>query len=241
MSGRANPGQQADHAVFLGDGAGGFVDVAPETGINEGSAADIPTMGFGVGDLDQDGWAEVFFGNGSPEAGSVNAFGTLRMDGDQLVWLDRIDLIDVPAEGEGLPPYPYRSHGTLFADIDADGVPELLIGNGGGMVTEPHRVFRSADAGSTLRVALVADGPNATAVGARVRVSDGPPGEASWQRVRQDWPDVGFNSFDGQPLAFGVGACNGPFHVTVWWPDGQVETFSDMAGPQATLRHGTGR
>lgn len=227
VSGRTDPDTVARHAVLLGDGAGGFIDVADETGINDGDG--ILTMGFSIGDINHDGQAEVFFGNGSPDAGAVNLWGSLEMHDGQLTWVDRTEQIDVPPDGLG--GYPYRSHGSVLADLDLDGVPELLIGNGGGEALEPHRVFRNvAPVGAAVTVELTGRAPNTRAVGARVRVSDD-----DWLLERQVLPDVGFNGHVGMPWTFGTGECQGPYTVTVWWPDGTRTETSARAGDRLVL------
>jgi len=228
------------HGLYLSDGAGGWRDLTFGTGLNEpgDSATSIPTMGLQVGDLDLDGYPEVVFGNGSPDSGAVNALGSF-VPTDQapgLRWVDRTHLIDVPpAQADGLPEYPYRSHGMGFFDVDQDGDVDLFMGNGGGMTAEPNRMWRNEqEAAHGLILRLDGAGANSAGVGAKVRVADGPEGAHSWAVHRDFWPSSGFNSWLPRELRIGTGRCGGPYHVTVTWPSGATSVVPD-AEEQAPL------
>ena len=217
-----------DHGLFLGDGAGGWTDASFTTGLNDPGdpSTHIETMGFQSADLDLDGYLEVIFGAGDPDAGAVNGLGSFRPDGQGgVTWLDRTDLIDVAPEQDGLPDYPYRTHGMAVFDHDGDGLPDLMMGNGGGNFSGPVRLWRNTtpDPGAWVRIRLVGTSSNPDGVGARIRIADGPEGASTWAVHRFNWPTTGFNSSRPRTLRIGTGRCVGPHHVTVTWPDGSLQ------------------
>ncbi len=232
-----------EHGLFLGDGAGGWTDAAFEVGLNRqgDSATYIETMGLQAADVDYDGFPELLFGTGKPESGEINAFGSFVPTEDGGVrWVDRTDLIDYPCEVDGesppTPEYPYRTHGMAFFDYDGDGDGDLLLGNGGGNVSEPNRLFRNDGprANDYVRITLRGVDSNADGTGARVRVSDGPPGSEHWSVYRDAWPVSGFNSSQPKRLTLGTGRCEGPYHVEVTWPGGAVTTVEGVE-PRAEI------
>jgi len=233
-----------DHGLFLGDGAGGWTDASHTTGLNDpgDSATHIETMGFQAADIDNDGFPEVLFGNGGLVAGAVNALGSFVPTEDGGIrWVDRTPLIDVPSEVDGKSPpaeeYPYRTHGMAFFDYDGDGDRDLLLGNGGGDFAEPNRLFRndSAPRNHFVRVTLRGDDAPADGTGARVRVSNGPPGDSHWAVYGAAWPVSGFNSSQPRQLLIGTGRCEGPYHVEVTWPDGDVQSIEGVEAGAALV------
>jgi len=232
-------GMVEEHGLFFGDGAGGWTDASLTIGLNAPGDPStlVETMGFQAADLDLDGYLEVVFGSGDPEAGAVNSMGTFVSDGEGGVrWEDRSWLIDVPPVGEGLPDYPYRTHGMAAFDYDGDDLPDLMMGNGGGGHSGPIRLWRNAspDPGGQVRIRLVGTRSNPDGVGARVRVSDGPEGDSSWEVYRFNWPTSGFNSSRPRVLRIGTGRCPGPHHVTVTWPDGGRQVVEGAPGGELT-------
>ncbi len=228
-----------EHGLFLGDGAGGWTDASFGTGLNDpgDGATHVSTMGLQAGDLDLDGFPEVMFGNGSPEAGEVNALGSfVPVDGGGVAWIDRTDALDVAGPG-----YPYRTHGAAFFDYEGDGDVDLYLGNGGGSEAEPNRLLRNTGGPDHgwVEVALVGTASARDAVGARVRVADGPPGDASWQVFATVTSGTGFNSAHPAALLVGTGRCGGPYHVEVRWPGGATQVLDGVeAGAKIEIVEG---
>ncbi len=151
------------------------------------------TMGFQVGDLDLDGWVELLFGNGGPvdSGDEVNWLVSARpsVTGKGIAWTDRTAYIDVPAPvppgAEGsFPPYPYRTHGSLFLDYDQDGDVDLFLGNGGAQAdqAEPNRLFRNEAEPKHGWILLDLQGPpgNPDGLGAFIGVTEGSPLSGGW-------------------------------------------------------------
>jgi len=223
--------QEEEHGLYLNDGAGWFVDATTGTGLNDPDDPShaIRTMGLQTSDMDLDGFLEVVFGNGSTAGGERNALGSFAPGPSGLRWIDRSAVIDLPAPDDGLdppfPPYPYRTHGMAFFDYDGDGDVDLFVGNGGHGADEPNQLLRNdgLDTGHWVRIDLRGTRDNRDAVGAVVRVSDGPAGASSWEVFRHVHQCSGFNSSQERIQRIGTGACGGPYHVTVRWPGGGLQ------------------
>ncbi len=225
-----------EHGLFLNDGAGGFEDWTEGTGLNDDGdgATHIGTMGLQVGDLDGDGFPEIAFGTGDPDAGERNALGSFVPDGEGVRWVDRSALIDDPGQGAGLAPWPFRTHGMAMADLDGDGDVDLYLGNGGGPHPEPNQLWsnRSEARNHALRLQLRSASANTRGIGARIRVSDGPPERSSWASYRTVEASSGFNSSRPAALQIGLGRCPGQYHVTVDWPGGGEQVLEGV--PEAS-------
>ncbi|MEM8678015.1 MAG: CRTAC1 family protein [Planctomycetota bacterium] len=175
------------HAIFINDGKGRFANLASNFVRNH-----FPdrggVMGFMVGDLNGDGYPEMYIGNGGPETPQANTFlisdGTVDgsgfpgyFDGSQVT--DFASPRHRQAPSGYYPKYPYRTHGVTFADTDHDGRLEILVSNGGMSISdltvrEPNRHFVLDWGQSTyITVRLVGDGVNVNrdGVGARLKLT----------------------------------------------------------------------
>ena len=202
--------------LYLGDGAGAFVDATDRFGVRDGFWG----WGAAAEDFDLDGERDLMMVNGyrsSPSdvaSGEPNEALYRRMDGDpNRFWL-----------GSGPGPWPEvseaigltdRANGKALVpfDLEGDGDLDLLIANNEG----PPLLYRN-DLDVTerhwLAIRLRQDGANSRAVGARVRVT-GPSGRAQVLDVRAGGS---FQSGDPYDLHTGLGADSAELTVEVWWP-----------------------
>lgn len=165
-------------------------------------------------DFDNDGHDELFFHN----VGEPNRLFRLTPGSDpsalDVSMLDPLAALD--PEGHGT--------GAAVADIDGDGVLELLVARGESD-PQPLGVYKSRAAAGNgwLRVApLTRFG--APARGAVVRAEVG-------GRVRTKVIDGGGSRCQSEPVAhFGLGRGGRVGSVTVTWPDGTDVTFRDPDG-----------
>ena len=91
--------------LYRNDGRGGFTDVSAATGV----ARVVPSMGANVGDIDNDGFLDVYLGTGAPSFGSLIPNILLRNDAGR-----RFDDV-TEATGTG---HLQKGHGVAFADLD---------------------------------------------------------------------------------------------------------------------------
>lgn len=117
---------------------------------------------------------------------------------------------------------PIVGRGAAFADIDNDGDLDLAITALG---DRPVLLRNDQDLGHHwLRLQLRADPPNVNAIGANVKVTTS--GNAQSRTVM---PARSYLSQVEMPLTFGLGEANRVEEVTVRWPDGKIETWTDLA------------
>ena len=238
----------AGHLVWINVRGTGFVEVGDRTGINldwglQRDHLNIGVMGCQLGDLNADGIADMFAGNGNPLGGEVNdlmvSVGVGRIDHEAVgpieipIYESWSRHIDFPSEIEGVyndNRYPYRTHGSYFADMDGDGLYELAEHNGGTSndlgVEEPDRLFKVdwAVAPHWLRLRLTGDGVamSRDAIGARVRARViGPSGERWVYATKRS--ATGFGAQNDPDVFLGLGTVAQVEELWVTWPNG-VET-----------------
>ena len=87
-----------------------------------GVARVVPSMGANVGDIDNDGFLDVYLGTGAPSFGSLIPNILLRNDAGR-----RFDDV-TEATGTG---HLQKGHGVAFADLDRDGDQDIVLNAGG--------------------------------------------------------------------------------------------------------------
>jgi hypothetical protein len=225
------------HALFLNLGGTGFVNVAEAAGLNEGFQGDQGVMGCQIGDLTGDGTPDVYIGNGGPPYGQNDQYfeADSRFGADPH-FSDQTDLIDFPAPefpGMTYPPYPYRTHGITFVDVDNDGSLEAAVTNGGpaarpDLVREPNRLFKfiPRTPSTWLKVRPVGDGLRVSedAVGTRFALTVHNDLGDTWTVHRTLFGGSCFSAHNGFEVHFGLGDATGIDRLEISWPDGQTQT-----------------
>ncbi len=197
---------------------GRFEDVARDVGLDH---AWLP-MGANFGDLDNDGWLDVFLGTGDPEYETLVPNVMLRNVGGER-------FVDVTtAGGFG---HLQKGHGIAFADFDEDGDQDLYLQLGGFYPGDrfANALLQNPGHGNHwLKVRLVGATSNRSAIGARMVVEiEGEDGE-----VRRVHRAVGaVSSFGGSPLRqeIGLGAARAVRSLEVTWPTSRTrQRFTDV-------------
>jgi len=189
----------------LGNGA--FRDVTRETGLEK---VFMP-MGSNFGDIDNDGYLDIYLGTGSPSYSSLVPNVMLRnKEGKSFV-----DVTASSGTGE-----LHKGHGVAFADLDNDGDEDILTSIGGATPGDSHtfRLFENPGNGNDwIVLRLVGVKANRSAIGARIKVTVGNEGQAS----RAIYRTVGSqSSFGGSPLRqhIGLGKSASILKIEIWWP-----------------------
>ncbi|MSR46745.1 MAG: CRTAC1 family protein [Planctomycetes bacterium] len=203
--------------LYRNDGKGGFVDVTEQVGLDRVA---FP-MGSNFGDIDGDGFPDLYLSTGSPEYSALFPNVLYRNDGGKR-------FLDVSATtGTG---HLQKGHGVSFGDLDGDGDQELFAQLGGAL---PDDAFRNACFDNPgyghrwLTVRLVGVKSNRFGLGTRVRVRIAEPGGE-----RDVYADGGGNSsFGGNSLQLelGLGAATRIVELEVRWPASRTtQQFRDV-------------
>lgn len=193
--------------LYRNRGDGTFEDTSREAGLHRL----LHTMGGNHGDLDNDGWPDLYLGTGDPDFTTLVPNRMFRNAGG-----DRFQ--DVTTSG-GFGQLQ-KGHGIAFADLDNDGDQDIYSVVGGAVDADNYfnQVFANPGHGNRW-IKLMVEGTrsNRLAVGTRVRVvvrsADG--GERILHRT------VGSGgSFGAAPLRLevGLGDAAGVERVELFWP-----------------------
>ena len=202
-------------------GADLFSDDAIVAGVGAESRRAL-TFGLLFLDADLDGRVDLFAANGhvEPEIARVQASQSYAQPA-QLFWNCGARCTRAFQLVEGVPATPRVARGAAYADIDGDGDLDLALTQAGGPAVLLRNDQRLGN--HWLRLKLRAPTPNVHAIGARAIV------EASGTRqVRTVMPSRSYLSQVEPVLTFGLGATERVDAVTVIWPDGGTETWTDL-------------
>ena len=208
---------EAHAPALLRNERGTFRDVADEAGLLHAWAP----MGANFGDIDNDGWLDVYLATGDPLFESLMPNVMLRNALGR-----RFDDVTV-ATGLG---HLQKGHGVAFADLDGDGDQDIFHQLGGFYPGDRYAnaLFRNPG-NKNRRVTLVLEGVESprTGHGARIRLVVGSPAGA-----REIHRAVGcVSSFGGSPVRQEIGIGDAPVieRIEVTWPVSRsVQVFEDV-------------
>ena len=204
----------------LGNGA--FRDVTKEVGLDR---VFMP-MGANFGDIDNDGYLDIFMGMGNPSYASMTPHVLLRNQAGKKF----VDVTTASGTGD-----LHKGHAVAFADIDRDGDEDILTVVGGAVPGDAHafRLFENPGNGNHwINVHLVGVKSNRSAMGARIKVVV----EDEDKTQRFIYRTVGSGgSFGASPLEqhIGLGKAARIVNVEVWWPTSNTrQTFTGVGMDQ---------
>jgi len=204
----------------LGDGT--FRDVTAEVGLDRV----LMPMGANFGDIDNDGFLDMYLGTGNPSYASLYPNVLLRnKDGKFFT-----DVTASSGTGE-----LHKGHGVAFADIDNDGDEDLLTEIGGAVPGDSHafRLFENPGNGNDwISLHLVGVKTNRAAIGARIKVTVQNEGKVP----RSIYRTVGSGgSFGASPLTqhIGLGKSARIVDLEISWPtSNSKQNFANVAVDQ---------
>lgn len=199
-------------------GTEGFRDVAGEVGLDRV----VLPMGCNFGDIDNDGFLDVYLGTGRPSYSYLMPNVLFRnVEGQRFEDI-------TAATGTG---HLQKGHGVAIADWDRDGDADIFVEAGGAAPGDrAHNVlFQNPGSGNHwLTVRLVGTRTNRAALGARLRVDLAGPGGTTASRYRTI---TAGSSFGGNPLActIGLGRAGSIRTLEITWPTtGIRQIFHDL-------------
>ncbi len=206
---------------------GTFRDVSAEVGLDK---VFMP-MAANFGDVNNDGFLDMYLGMGSPSFGSM-------MPHELLLNKDGKSFVSITASsGTG---ELHKGHGIAFADLDGDGDEDIVAEVGGAVPADRHalRLFENpGNSNNWISVRLVGVKTNRAAIGARIKVDVENGGVGGARVTRSIYRTVGSGgSFGANPLEqhIGLGPSARIQNVEIWWPASNTrQNFSNIDPNQA--------
>jgi hypothetical protein len=187
-----------------------------------GLARVVPTMGANFGDLDNDGFLDMYLGTGAPSFASLMPNVMLRNDGGRRF----VDVTEATATG-----HIQKGHGVGFADLDNDGDEDVVLNVGGAVPGDRYDDALFENPGTPGRhwvsVRVVGVKSTRSGVGARIRITLRESGRTT-QRVREVTSGGSFGS-NSLMQHIGLGQASRIEALEVTWPaSGVRQTFRDV-------------
>jgi hypothetical protein len=226
-------------ALYVNDGKGLFEDRSFESGLG---SVTMPYTGFGAGfiDYDNDGWLDIFIGNGEVKSIEAEARAGDRYPLKQkkllLHNLGNGRYEDVSEKGGAIIRLAEVSRGVAFGDVDNDGDTDILVVNNNG----PARLLINniGHRKHWLGLRLIGENINRDMLGTRVGVFR-PDGLTLWRRVHTDGS---YASARDPRVLVGLADSSEVTKVRAEWVSGRVEEWTGLAVDKyVTLREGSGR
>jgi hypothetical protein len=220
---------RGEHArLYRNRGDGTFEDVSRAAGLNKMTVS----MGSNFGDLDNDGWLDLYLGTGNPDFGAIIPNRMFRNDAGR-----RFQDVTT-AGGFG---HLQKGHGIAFGDLDHDGDQDVYAVMGGAYDGDNFRNVLFQNPGHARRsVKLRLEGvrANRLALGARVKLvlREGNT-TREIHRVVGSGGSFGCNPFR---LEIGLGGAGAIERAEIRWPgSGEVQAVTGLeAGRFYVLKQG---
>ena len=203
-------------------GNGKFRDVTAEVGLDR---VFMP-MGANFGDIDNDGYLDIYLGTGNPSYASMLPNVLLHNKEGKFF----TDVTASSGTGE-----LHKGHGVAFADMDNDGDEDLLTEIGGAVPGDSHafRLFENPGHGNDwISLHLIGMKTNRAAIGARIKVTvqdEGKPPRFIFRTVGSG------GSFGASPLTqhIGLGKSARILDLEIDWPVSKTtQHFANVAADQ---------
>jgi len=200
------PHEAETAALYQSDGQGGFNNVA----VTQRLSAVSQPMGANFGDLDHDGWLDVYLGTGYPEYEALMPNLVYRNAGG--TGFDDVTM----AGGFG---HVQKGHGVAFGDLNNNGDQDLYVQMGGAYPGDEFGNLLLENPGFQnhwIGIKLVGQTSNRSAIGCRIRVD---VVEKERPRSIYKWVNSG-GSFGANPLQqqIGLGRATAVERIEILWP-----------------------
>ena len=214
------PGQKAH--LYHNNHDGTFTDVSRQMGMNK----IIQAMGINYGDLDNDGFIDVYCGTGDPSFSMLIPSRMFRNDGGH-----RFQEVTTSGGFGQL----QKGHGIAFGDINNDGEQDIYSVVGGAVEADHfhHQLFANPGHGNHwLKLKLEGVQTNRVAIGAELKVFVHENGaERMIVRTVSSGASFGATTYRQE---IGIGKADTIDRVEIFWPvTGKTQVLKDLAIDQA--------
>jgi hypothetical protein len=215
---KMNIGSSGEVFLFHNNHDGTFEDVSKKAGLNKIAFA----MGSNFGDIDNDGYLDIYLGTGNPLYQSLVPNKMFRnVQGHSF-----IDVTTSARVGN-----LQKGHGVSFADLDNDGDQDIYLDMGGAFVGDAYQNSLYINPGQNnnrwINISLEGTKSNRAAIGARIKVTFKENGVE--RSVYRDVNSGG--SFGSNPLMqhVGIGEATAIESIEIRWPrDGSFQVFKNV-------------
>lgn len=211
---------------------GTFTNVAPKVGLT----TNVFAMGSNFGDIDNDGFLDMYFGTGNPRYESLIPNKMFKnLGGEKFVEVTAAARVG----------HLQKGHGVSFADMDNDGDQDIYTDMGGAYPGDAYQnaFFLNPGQGNNNWICLQLEGKtaNRSAIGSRIKITCTENGVK--RRIYRDVNSGG--SFGASPLRreIGIGNATSIDEIEIYWRgSGAVETFNDVKANQfLQVKEGSGK
>ncbi|MDF2189115.1 CRTAC1 family protein [Paraflavitalea sp. CAU 1676] len=224
-----DPGPSGHLILFRNKHDGTFEDVSKQAGLHRLVFA----MGANFGDIDNDGYLDMYFGTGNPLYQSLVPNKMFRNKGGK-----QFEDVTTAARVGNL----QKGHGVSFADLDNDGDQDVYVEMGGAYTGDAYQNSLYLNPGQNnnqwINICLEGTKTNRSAIGAKIKVVFKEKGV-----VREVYRDVNSGgSFGSNPLMqhIGIGQAVAVERIEVSWPvSGAVQLFNNIEpGANVLIKEG---
>ena len=203
--------------LYRNRGDGSFEDVTKAAGLYKV----VPAMGLNFGDLDNDGWLDLYLGTGNPDFGTLIPNRMFRNAEGRAFQ-------DVTTAGNF--GHLQKGHAIAFGDVDNDGDQDVFEEMGGAFLADKAYsalYLNPAGGNHWLRLELEGARSNRSAIGARIKVE-----LKTRNGTRYLYRTVGSGgSFGCSPLRAEIGLkdAEGILSVEILWPaTGKIQRLTGL-------------
>ena len=179
-------------------------------------------MGSNFGDIDNDGWLDVYIGTGEPALGTLVPNVVLRNQEGK-------GFADVTASaGMG---NLQKGHGIAFGDIDNDGDQDVFAVMGGAYSGDVYQniLFENPSDAHWVTLRLVGTESNRDGIGARIKVTVRAP-DGTLRKIHRTGGTGGSFGSSSLQQEIGLGDAEAVTSISVLWPGSRThQRFEDVA------------
>ncbi|MBI4664299.1 MAG: CRTAC1 family protein [Verrucomicrobia bacterium] len=204
--------------LYRNNGDGTFADVTKSAGLFK----IIHAMGSNFGDVDNDGYLDIYAGTGNPDLSTLMPNRMFRNANGQFFQ----DVTTSARVG-----HLQKGHGVAFGDLDHDGDQDIYEDMGGAFTGDTYRnvLFENPGRGNNwIKLKLEGVRSNRSAIGAQIKIVV--PGEKGDRTIYKTVNSGG--SFGASPLRqeIGLGQAATIKSLEILWPgSGSQQSFANVA------------